>query len=302
MNKMEGEKSKNMKVKYLKQQMQRQNLKKQAKGITLIALVITIIVLLILAGVTIATLTGENGILTRANEAKIEQSHGAIRDGISLAYNEYQIEIKTSSSAKIASREIVTIQGEKEQALASIYTSFLDFLVQKGYAIIDKENQTIGIIDVETLTGSRQSLGNGTDKDVYKIEEKDGSYVVSYYDVNGNSKEIWKTDLDIEESYKIGNCEVGESKVDFITLFNSEGEKVEFDKIYLVLNNERIDASKYIITENGYSYLSSIDLYEVFEELGREFWEECNFGNHEFVIEKDGQEYKGTAYVSWQVV
>ena len=34
------------------------------KGITLIALVITIIVLLILAGVTIATLTGDNGILT----------------------------------------------------------------------------------------------------------------------------------------------------------------------------------------------------------------------------------------------
>ena len=40
------------------------------KGITLIALVITIIVLLILAGVTIATLTGPNGIITRANEAK----------------------------------------------------------------------------------------------------------------------------------------------------------------------------------------------------------------------------------------
>ena len=36
------------------------------KGITLIALVITIIVLLILAGVTIATLTGDNGILTKA--------------------------------------------------------------------------------------------------------------------------------------------------------------------------------------------------------------------------------------------
>ena len=36
------------------------------KGITLIALVITIIVLLILAAVSIATLTGENGILTQA--------------------------------------------------------------------------------------------------------------------------------------------------------------------------------------------------------------------------------------------
>ena len=41
-----------------------------AKGITLIALVITIIVLLILAGVTIATLTGDNGILTQAGKAK----------------------------------------------------------------------------------------------------------------------------------------------------------------------------------------------------------------------------------------
>ena len=40
------------------------------KGITLIALVITIIVLLILAGVTIATLTGDNGILTKASQAK----------------------------------------------------------------------------------------------------------------------------------------------------------------------------------------------------------------------------------------
>ena len=40
------------------------------KGITLIALVITIIVLLILAGVTIAALSGDNGILRRATEAK----------------------------------------------------------------------------------------------------------------------------------------------------------------------------------------------------------------------------------------
>ncbi len=36
------------------------------KGITLIALIVTIIVLLILAGVTIATLTGENGLLRKS--------------------------------------------------------------------------------------------------------------------------------------------------------------------------------------------------------------------------------------------
>ena len=47
--------------------------KKNVRGITLIALVISIIVLLILAGVTIGSLTGENGILTRAKEAKQKQ-------------------------------------------------------------------------------------------------------------------------------------------------------------------------------------------------------------------------------------
>ncbi len=45
-------------------------MEEKINGITLIALVVTIIILLILAGVTIATLTGENGILTKAKEAK----------------------------------------------------------------------------------------------------------------------------------------------------------------------------------------------------------------------------------------
>ena len=51
------------------------------KGITLIALVITIIVLLILAGVSIAMLAGDNGILTRSREAQtttIEKSNEEI--------------------------------------------------------------------------------------------------------------------------------------------------------------------------------------------------------------------------------
>lgn len=43
---------------------------KEEKGITLIALVITIIVLLILAGVSIVTLTGENGILRKVTYSK----------------------------------------------------------------------------------------------------------------------------------------------------------------------------------------------------------------------------------------
>ena len=59
---------------------------KKNNGITLIALVITIIVLLILAGVTIATLTGENGILTRASQASQQTEIAEEKEAIGVAY------------------------------------------------------------------------------------------------------------------------------------------------------------------------------------------------------------------------
>ena len=55
------------------------------KGITLIALVITIIVLLILAGVGIAMLTGQNGILTQAQKAKQATELKSVEEKVKLA-------------------------------------------------------------------------------------------------------------------------------------------------------------------------------------------------------------------------
>ena len=57
------------------------------KGITLIALVVTIIVLLILAGVAIAMITGRNSILDRGQSTKAYNAIGAVKDEISLQYN-----------------------------------------------------------------------------------------------------------------------------------------------------------------------------------------------------------------------
>ena len=57
------------------------------KGITLIALVITIIVLLILAAVSIATLTGENGILTKANDASETTKDKTEEEQVKVAVN-----------------------------------------------------------------------------------------------------------------------------------------------------------------------------------------------------------------------
>lgn len=73
---------------------------KQNKGITLIALVITIIVLLILAGIVIASLTGQDGVLNRASEAKYDNILGSVEEQAKLS----ALSLKTSITSNMANQ------------------------------------------------------------------------------------------------------------------------------------------------------------------------------------------------------
>lgn len=66
---------------------------KNEKGITLIALVITIIVLIILAAVSIAMLTGDSGILTEADNARDMTNESTIADKINMELNAFKTDI-----------------------------------------------------------------------------------------------------------------------------------------------------------------------------------------------------------------
>ena len=65
---------------------------KQNKGITLVALVITIIVLLILAGVSISLVVGENGVLSRATGAAEKSKRSQMKEAMDLALEDCQTE------------------------------------------------------------------------------------------------------------------------------------------------------------------------------------------------------------------
>ena len=56
------------------------------RGITLVALVITIIVLLILAGVSLAMALGNNGVLTRSSEAVVKTDEATAVMDVKVAY------------------------------------------------------------------------------------------------------------------------------------------------------------------------------------------------------------------------
>ena len=197
------------------------------KGITLIALVITIIVLLILVGVTIAMLTGENGILNKANTAKIKNEHAQVKEAMSLAYSEYQIivmEKRTSSvekteTVKLASTKMVKIKGVEENKLAEteeVPKSFMEFAKGKRYV---KDN---GVVDVEELLGKKLSIGNGTgDTDIYKLEEDESKYVLKYYGKNTSEELIWQINRE-------GDSTLTGDEVDWDTILaNADPEKIK---------------------------------------------------------------------------
>ena len=88
-----------------------------SKGITLVALVISIIVLLILATVSI-NLVINNGILDKAKSAVDKYSEGEIEEQIKLAYQEYQMSRFTNSNKTAA--EYITEMLEKNYGSENI--------------------------------------------------------------------------------------------------------------------------------------------------------------------------------------
>ena len=159
---------------------------KSSKGITLIALVITIIVLLILAGVSIATLTGNNGILTKAKEAKEKTEVAQNDEQDILSKYEDMIEEYTGSESENGEMEtkaqgsyividhVSPVQHDLNVSLTS--NTVDDF----SSVIISKYNSNI--FDISQMVQANKNVvdnGDGTYTFTY-----DSSRFSPYVDVN----------------------------------------------------------------------------------------------------------------------
>ena len=135
-----------------------QEKKTRAKGITLIALVVTVVILLILAGISINLVLGENGIISKAQESKLKSDNATVSDSLKMMIARYSIDD----------------MGEgKTDVLARLNSD----------GITDAND----VINVPVLVGKKLGTGNGSGtKDVYVIKDNK----LYYYDKKGE-----KTDL-----------------------------------------------------------------------------------------------------------
>ena len=159
---------------------------KNKKGITLIALVITIVVLLILASVSIAMLTGDNGIITKAQEATFRTEMAQIREMVDMHLLEKEMNV-TETSIKMNE---VPIEKAKKWELTLkkeiIYWGNYDIEINKPTdyyieemfdKIVLNESGDIGYIyyiesnDLDSKKGKEKYIYNSETDIIYKLKK-----------------------------------------------------------------------------------------------------------------------------------
>ena len=153
---------------------------KENKGVTLIALAVTIIVMLILAGVTISALTGNSGITTQAKHSKTKNELAAYKEQIDLFIADKKMENEEFDEESLFSgKNTLRYNTQNENETGTIKTicpqmknDYLKRLeIKKGKAILDTKDVT----EIEIA----RSLGINVNP--YEISE-DGELISS----NGN--------------------------------------------------------------------------------------------------------------------
>lgn len=166
-------------------------MKNNKKGITLIALIITIIILVILAGVSMTAIFGDNGVVSNAMKIELETSKGEIRDHLLLKLNDELL----SCSADIygTSEDISTRFNE---------IKLINYLAgHKNFAGTDHEDKSATSCVIEKLNSAVKIKPKGGNINDLKIEDQDDGGSV-YKDLV-TTKKLITSDNEIYNQYRI---------------------------------------------------------------------------------------------------
>ena len=136
--------------------------KKNARGITLLALVITIIVLLILAGVTINALSGENGIITKSKEAKIKTEKSKTLEKINLAIltamTKGDGDIDNATLREELEKEGLTVKTEGDNLPWDVADDKYIYRINEDYTVEEVQGISLSKKEIKLVSGESETI------------------------------------------------------------------------------------------------------------------------------------------------
>ncbi len=223
-----------------------QKQKNKERGITLIALVVSIIVLIILAGVSIAMLVGENGIITQAQKAAQETEIKGDEEKIRLAINAVQIASNGNSNIEKDDLEIALL----ENGVKSI--------------VVDNEDGTRNIIFLDSKKiyklnndGTIEDTNSDFDS-IYVVpdsqdEARNEGVIGIGTDGQPVDMDLWEYTLMEDGTYVLNDNETAENS-GYLGSFSDNGEIIGTIPQYISINN-------------GENYVEVTSLYNLFRDL-----------------------------------
>ena len=139
-----------------------QKLKENTRGITLIALVITIIVTLILAGIAINALTGENGIITKATDAKEKTAKTNALEKINLAILSAMTkgngDIDNATLREELEKEGLTIKTEGDTLPWEVVYDKYIFTIDENYGVEEVNGISLSKKEIKLISGENETI------------------------------------------------------------------------------------------------------------------------------------------------
>ena len=162
---------------WLTQKNAEKNWQKQKAGITLIALVITIIVLIILAGISITMISGQDGILTRAGNAKVLNDKATIEEKINLA-----VIASYNDDGELTAENVIS---NIEKSLPNAEITGEDFpitVTEKGYSYEIDADGNVTIKGPSAIVSEAKVVENsdGTGEEVGNEQEENTELYISF--------------------------------------------------------------------------------------------------------------------------
>lgn len=142
------------------------NKKDETKGITLIALVITIVIIIILAGISIGALSGDNGLVNNAIRAKEENRGATVEEEKDTILGNEEKGIEATGKITIGEREIVFFEVEeiedyKEYVLEANFDSLeIDLFNEREYFLNKITDEEIFLAVLQIPYNSFEELVN----------------------------------------------------------------------------------------------------------------------------------------------